>query len=89
MPIPDQLQSHVDPDGIISRLPVKLSKKSQLAMGLLEDLEIEKTYTEKEVNEIFSRSVVDFALIRRMLVNSGLLVRDPYGKQYVRPSQQV
>ena len=54
-------------------------------MGLLEDLEIGKTYTEKQVNEVFARSVVDFALIRRMLVNSGLLVRDRYGRQYERP----
>jgi hypothetical protein len=89
VPIPDQLRSHVDSDGIVSRLPVKLAKKSQLAAGLLEDLEIGKIYTEKEVNEIFSQFVVDFALIRRMLVNSGLLVRDPYGKQYVRPSRQI
>lgn len=86
MPIPEQLRTHVDPEGIISRLPVKLSKKKELALGLLEDLEIGKTYTEKQVNEIFSRSVVDFALIRRMLVNSGLLVRDRYGKQYERPN---
>jgi len=85
MPIPERLRTHIDQDGTISRLPVKLSKKKELALGLLEDLEIGKTYTERQVNEIFSRSVVDFALVRRMLVNSGLLVRDRYGRQYERP----
>lgn len=84
MPIPDQLKTHTDPDGLISRLPAKRSKKVELALGLLEDLEPGRTYTEKEITEIFSAYVLDHAYVRRELVDSGFLIRDRYGAEYRR-----
>ena len=84
MPIPDQLRSHIDSSGVISKLPAKYSKKTQLAMGLLQELELNRQYSEGELKEIFSKYVVDHAFIRRALVDAGVLVRDKYGKQYQR-----
>jgi hypothetical protein len=84
MPIPEHLRGHIDNDGRISRLPVKLSKKQELALGLLQEIEFGERYSETQINEILSRSVVDFAMIRRMLVSSGFLGRDRYGREYQR-----
>ena len=87
MPIPTSLRTHIDNAGRISRLPVRYSKKLDLALGLLEEFEADRVYTEAEVNELLLRFVDDFALIRRMLVDLGKLTRDPYGREYVRSQE--
>ncbi|MFM5903871.1 MAG: DUF2087 domain-containing protein [Microbacteriaceae bacterium] len=84
MSIPDQFRSFVNDEGRIERLPVKWSKKVALADWCIELLELGRNYTEPEVNDIFETYVVDFALIRRMLVDSGKLQRDAYGREYQR-----
>ena len=87
MPIPVELATHIDASGLISRLPSRLGKKRRLALGLLEELEPGRTYSEKAVNEIFGAFVVDFALIRRILVDEGHLSRDGDGSRYQRTAQ--
>jgi len=82
MTIPDAFKGYVGSSGIVSRLPVKLSKKIALADWALTLFEQNVVYTEKEVNEIIGEYILDFALIRRMLVDSSKLERDPYGKEY-------
>jgi hypothetical protein len=76
MPIPTSLHSHLDENGRITKLPVKLSKKIALAVGLLEEFQVGRDYTESEVNEILYAFVDDFALIRRTLVERGELGRE-------------
>lgn len=75
-----------DSNGRITRLPAKLSRKNKLSIELLEALEHGVTYTEPELNEILKSYLDDFALVRRTLVDMGLLERDAYGKQYRRVS---
>jgi hypothetical protein len=82
MAIPDSFKTFADKDGRITRLPVKLSKKVALSEWLFTLLEDSKTYTEREVNDIFGEYVEDFALMRRMLVEAGWLERDSYGREY-------
>lgn len=82
MGIPDSFNTFADKDGRITRLPVKLSKKVALSEWLFTLLEDSKTYTEREVNDIFGEYVEDFALMRRMLVEAGWLERDSYGREY-------
>lgn len=79
-----QFKNHTDAAGRIVRLPVKLSKKIALADWALELFQAERAYNESEVNEIIGEFIEDFALIRRMLVDSGKLSRDAYGKEYRR-----
>lgn len=86
MSIPATFASFVNQEGRIARLPVKLSKKIALSEWLLTLLDPERTYSEKEVNEIFGEFVDDFALMRRMLVEAGNLKRDRYGYEYQRIS---
>ncbi|NBQ97226.1 MAG: DUF2087 domain-containing protein [Microbacteriaceae bacterium] len=86
MDLPIQFQNYADADGIIKRLPVKLSKKIALANWALNLFEEGRVYSEKEVNETIGEHILDFALIRRMLVTSGHLNRDPYGREYRRVS---
>jgi hypothetical protein len=84
MTIPSKFRGFVDSSGRISRLPVKWGKKAELADWLLEQLEPGRAYSEPELNEIFEEYVDDFALMRRLLVDSGKLERDRYGREYRR-----
>lgn len=82
MSLPATFQNFKSKDGVIVRLPVKLSKKIALADWALTLFAEDVVYTEKQVNEIIGEYILDFALIRRMLVDSGKLQRDSYGKEY-------
>ena len=84
--LPPQFQVYANKDGVIARLPVRLSKKVALANWAVELLEIGVVYSEPEVNDLIGSYIEDFALIRRMLVTSGRLQRDPYGREYRRLS---
>ena len=76
MSLPANLKNFADRTGRVVRLPVKWAKKAELAEWLLTLLDPEATYTEIEINEIFERYVDDFALMRRLLVDSGKLSRE-------------
>ena len=82
--LPAQFKNFTDDASRIVRLPVKLSKKIALADWALTLFEFERVYSESQVNEIIGEFVEDFALIRRMLVESGQLERDRYGYEYRR-----
>ena len=87
--LPKELSHFAGTDGRIARLPVKLSRKLELALWLLERLDPEATYSEAELNAVFEQYVVDYALMRRMLVDLGHLERDRYGREYRRVAPTV
>lgn len=84
MDVPAELRTLMGADGRIKKLPVKLSRKEILARWALERIEFGRDYGEREINDAFLEVVDDFALIRRMLVEMGLLERDKYGHVYKR-----
>ena len=84
MDLPQQFSVYKGKQGVINRLPVKLSKKIELANWAAGLFEVGRVYSEGEVNELIGKHIEDFALIRRMLVTSGQLVRDDYGREYRR-----
>lgn len=88
MELPARFKVFTDSDGRITRLPVKLSKKSDLAYWLLELLEPGRVYSEKEITATFIEYVDDFALMRRLLVEDGKLLRDASGYEYRRANQE-
>lgn len=67
---------------------MKIPKKEKYRVAVMDYiitfLEKEKTYTEKEINEIIKNIFDDFAYIRRYFVDNGYLVRDLDGKNYKR-----
>ncbi len=75
MSLPVNLKNFADCNGRVSRLPVKWAKKLELAEWLATQLEAGRRYTEVELNEVFEKYVDDFALMRRLLVDSNKLKR--------------
>ena len=86
MDLPAQFQAFQDKEGRIVRLPAKHSKKQDLCLFLLGAFEEGVSYSEPEVTRILLQYVDDFAYVRRVLVNMGLLERDRYGRVYRRVS---
>ena len=87
MSLPANLKNFADRDGRISRLPVKWAKKLELAEWLATQLEAERRYTEFELNEVFEKYVDDFALMRRLLVDSNKLKRTTDCSAYWLPGK--
>lgn len=62
-------------------------KKEKNKLVVLNELfllfEKNKTYTEQQVNEILKKKFIDFALLRRALVDYGYLKRTVDGKIYI------
>lgn len=71
-------------EGVIERLPAKLSKRLELALLLVNVFESDRSYSEPEVNELLADYVLDFAFIRRTLVDLDRMSRDRYGHSYRR-----
>lgn len=87
--LPANLANFANSDGRITRLPVKLGRKVELAHWLLEQVDLNRTYTEPELNDLFLTWVDDFALMRRILAEEGSLIRDRYGREYRRAKPKV
>ena len=81
---PEVLKPYLDEAGRITRLPAKYSKKVTLSRWLLTFIEPGRRYSEKEISDLFEEYVADFALMRRMLVDSGELMRETDGSAYWR-----
>lgn len=47
--------------------------------ALIDRFEFGRDYSEKEVNEVLAAVYDDYAILRRYLVDTGRLGRDPYG----------
>jgi len=62
--------------------PAKEKKKYITLLFIVESFAKERYYTEKEVNQVLSEIYVDFATIRRYLVDYGFLGREKDGSRY-------
>jgi len=60
----------------LKTIPRQWKKRAVILRYLLEQFEPERRYTEREVNEIISRTHDDYATLRRELVDSKLLARE-------------
>lgn len=70
----------------IKQLPVKQTHKLYVLQYLATKFETEKEYTEAQVNAIIDEwhTFGDYFILRRALVDSGLLKRLPNGSKYWR-----
>ncbi|GEM49935.1 hypothetical protein DC3_55700 [Deinococcus cellulosilyticus NBRC 106333 = KACC 11606] len=73
-----------DEKGILRTLPSQNKKLNLLMQKLSLLFEAGRTYTEKEVNGLLMGFTRDFFLIRRSLIDAGVLFRTPSGSAYWR-----
>lgn len=76
----------VDESGRITQLPAKQSTRTTVLLHLAEKFEVNRNYSEKEVNAICQQwhTFHDYFVLRRGLVDTGLLVREQDGSRYWR-----
>jgi DNA-binding HxlR family transcriptional regulator len=72
------------PDGSLKTIPLQQKKLQAVLKYVVEAFDMDKRYTEKQVNEILSRFNEDYALLRRELVEFGLMERQGGGGEYWR-----
>jgi predicted transcriptional regulator len=63
-------------DGRLRQIPHQWKKREVILCYLLEQFEWERRYSEREVNEIISRTHEDYATLRRLLIDSKRLARE-------------
>ena len=75
-------------EGIL-RWPKKRCDKEAVVQWLATKFELDKKYSEKEVNGIIDQhhSFADIALLRRELISRKYLLRKTDGSQYWKPDQ--
>jgi biotin operon repressor len=63
-------------DGRLKSIPRQWKKREVILRYLVEQFEWDRRYTEREVNEVISRTHEDYATLRRELVDSRRLARE-------------
>ncbi|MHC5216570.1 DUF2087 domain-containing protein [Enterococcus sp. LJL128] len=76
------LASFLDDNGRANRIPSKEKSKIVLLQYLAESFAENRTYSEKEINQIISEVFDDYVAIRRYLIQYGFLGRTNDGKKY-------
>ncbi len=81
-----EIERFLDENGRIKQLPSKRATQLKIFAYLAEKFESGKEYSEHEVNAIISswHTFGDYFVIRRGLVESGLIKRLPNGSKYWR-----
>lgn len=75
------LKNHME-EGKVKAFPSKEKKKLIILQYIIERFEGNKTYTEKEVNEIIKGIIEDFVTVRRYLIQYGFMDRKKDGSEY-------
>ncbi len=70
------LRDYTASDGRIPALPVKEKKLLVILRHLIQSFEMERRYSEKEVNEIIQRTHDDFASVRRYFIVFKMMARE-------------
>lgn len=87
---PAPLRPFADAEGRLHQWPAKWSKQ-RLALDWLADaFEPGRRYSENEVNARLNEhhTFGDWAMLRRLMCDLGLLAREPDGSAYWRPEQR-
>lgn len=81
------IKSFLNDEGKITQLSRKNNTKVAILSYLAEKFESDRDYTEKEVNAICKEwhTFDDFFLLRREMIDHGLLRRESNGSRYWKP----
>lgn len=84
------IKRFLDDSGKIIQLPQKLKIRVAVLSYLAEKFEENRDYTEKEVNAICDdwHTFGDYFVLRRELVDFGLLFREATGSRYWKPKNE-
>jgi len=86
----DAIRPFLDEDGRLTQWPRKYSRKLVAARYLAVRFELGRVYSESQVNDILEdwHTFNDAAVLRRFLIDLGILARMSDGRQYwlVQPS---
>lgn len=69
-------------EGKLTQFPSKEKKKIVILQHIIKDFEINKEYSEKEVNEIIEKYYFDFVTIRRYFIEYGFMERSKDCRSY-------
>jgi len=78
------LKNYLNADGTIKQLPQEGRKMEIILNFILDAFPLNVTFTEKEVNTVLRRFHVDTAMLRRNLIDYGLMARESDGSKYWR-----
>lgn len=78
------LKDYLDEDGTIKQLPTNKRKLDVILRYLVEQFDVGRNYTEKEVNQVISVLNEDVSGLRRDLISVGYLARKRDGSAYWR-----
>lgn len=76
------LKSTFAKDGKLLRFPTKEKEKLIVLFEIVKHFDVNRIYTEREINDIIKESFDDFPLIRRWLIQYGFIDRKPDGSAY-------
>jgi len=82
------VKNYTYPDGRLKDIPLQMKKLVAILKYVVRDFEFGACYSEKEVNEILEKYHIDYALLRRELVEFGLMAREGGGGKYWRVEKQ-
>ncbi|RYD05882.1 hypothetical protein N752_08280 [Desulforamulus aquiferis] len=68
--------------GPLELYPLKEKKRVVILRHLIKSFDVDKTYAEKEVNEILKKYYSDYVLLRRNLIDYGFMERTQDGSLY-------
>ncbi len=69
-------------DGPLSELPAREKRKIIILKHIVKNFELNRKYSEKEINEVLKGIYPDFATIRRYLIEYGFMDRQDDGSLY-------
>jgi hypothetical protein len=70
------IEQFFNPDGTLSSIPARSSKKLELLNRLAQEFTAGVTYTEQQINEILARFHEDTAALRRHMIEFGVMERN-------------
>jgi DNA-binding transcriptional ArsR family regulator len=70
------LRNYVSPNGEITQIPASRKKRRIILSWLVQKFEIDKTYSESEVNMMIQRHHQDCATLRRELIGYKMMIRN-------------
>ena len=70
------IEQFFNPDGTLSSIPARSSKKLELLTRLAQEFTAGVTYTERQINEILERFHEDTAALRRHMIEFGVMERN-------------
>ena len=82
------VKNYTYPDGRLKDIPAQMKKLVAILRYVVKDFKFEVKYTENEVNEILEKYHIDYAQLRRELVEFGFMAREGGGGVYWRVEKQ-